>query len=59
MITVTTTTGIQQVDGSTFDVASGILTITDDDGTGVAVFAPGIWESAMAAAVEPAATVAP
>lgn len=47
MITVTTTTGSQQVSGTTFDVDQGILTVTDDSGTDLAVFAPGVWQTAV------------
>lgn len=47
LITVTTTTGSQQVSGTTFDVDQGILTVTDDSGTDLAVFAPGVWQTAV------------
>lgn len=47
MITVTTTGGTQQVGGTNFDVDQGILTVTDNTGTGIAVFAPGVWQSAL------------
>lgn len=46
MVTVTTTAGPQQVAGTNFGVDQGILTVTDDSGTSLAVFAPGIWQSA-------------
>ena len=50
MVTVTTTTGTQQVGGTNFDVDAGILIVTDDAGTSLAAFAPGVWQSAVVAA---------
>ena len=46
MITITTTTGSEQVDGTNLDVDQLVLTVTDDSGTSLAVFAPGVWQSA-------------
>lgn len=46
MITVTTSSGSQQVGGTDWSVEAGILTVMDDAGTGLAVFAPGVWQSA-------------
>jgi len=47
LITVTTTTGTQQVAGTDLDVAAGILIVTDDSGDSLAAFASGIWQSAV------------
>jgi hypothetical protein len=47
MITVTTTTGTEQVAGTDLDVDQGILTVVDDSGTTLAMFAPGVWQSAI------------
>ena len=46
-VTVTLTAGTTaQVGGTAIGVDAGHLTVTDDAGTGVAVFAPGAWLSA-------------
>ena len=47
MVNVATTAGLQQVDGTSFDVVDGILAVTDDSGTSLAMFAPGVWQSAV------------
>lgn len=45
MVTVTTTSGPQQVPGDDWSVIEGALTVLDATGNGVALFAAGIWQS--------------
>jgi hypothetical protein len=47
MVTVTTTAGVEQVGGTNFDIDAAHLVVTDDAGTSVAAFAPGVWQSAV------------
>lgn len=52
MITVTTTTGSQQVNGVDWNINDkGYLTIVDDNGSGVASYAPGWLSIAGAGAI--------
>ena len=47
-VTVTTTTGTQQVDaGADWNVQEGILFVVDGQGNSLAAFADGIWQSAV------------
>jgi hypothetical protein len=46
-VTVTTTTGTEQVGGTNFDIADNNLIVTDDAGVSIAAFAPGVWQSAV------------
>jgi hypothetical protein len=53
VITVTTSQpapgGIQEVAaGTEMDIEAGHLIITDDGGTTLAAFAPGVWQQAVA-----------
>ena len=45
MVTVVTTAGPQQVNGDDWSVTDGALTVLDDTGNGVALYAAGIWQS--------------
>ncbi len=48
MVTVTTTTGTEQVaGGSDFDIDAAHLIVTDAAGAYLAGFAPGVWQAAV------------
>jgi len=49
MVTVTTTTGTVRIAGTILEIDEGVLTVADDTGVAVAVFAPGVWQSAVVA----------
>jgi hypothetical protein len=50
LITVTTTTGSEQITASTFGFQQGTLILFDANGNNVAAFASGIWQSVVVTA---------
>jgi hypothetical protein len=47
VVTVTTTTGAEQVSGTSPDLREGTLIIADGNGDNVALYAPGVWQKAI------------